>query len=106
MCSDECEASALRCSFDLLKIHVRTWVLQHSSVRKSLLWHLTVYNGHANVGIFSLGYAVMPSFLISVLFIDPYVILNLIYWCVLKFSDEWLKVVSDSFDSDSRVFIL
>jgi len=46
-------------------------VLQH---RKSVLWYLTIYSMHANVGIFSLSYAVVPSFLVSVFFIDPYFI--------------------------------
>jgi len=50
-------------------------VLQHSSVRKSLLWHLKIYD-MPNVGIFLLSYAVIPSFLASVLFIDPYFILK------------------------------
>jgi len=56
--------------------------LQHSSVRKSLHWHANATVGifsmsyaiNANVGIFSLSYAVMPSSLVSVLFIDPYLI--------------------------------
>jgi len=42
--------------------------LQHSSMRKSLLRQLTIY--HA----FSQSYAVIPSFLVSVFFSDPYFI--------------------------------
>jgi len=37
------------------------------------------YNIHANVGIFSLSYAVLPSFLVSVLFIIPTSLQNSIY---------------------------
>jgi len=39
---------------------------------------VTICNMLANVGIFSLSYAVMPSFLVSVLFIDPYLIFNIL----------------------------
>ena len=48
--------------YELLKQEMM--VLQQSSVRKSR---------HANVGIFS----IIPSFLVSVLFIDPYFVLKL-----------------------------
>ena len=50
---------------------------------------------HANVGIFSLSYAIIPSFLVSVLFIDPYFIFkfnilarvhNLLLLCTLDTS--------------------
>ena len=40
-------------------------------------------NIHANVGIFSLSYAVMPSFLVSVLFINPYFIFKFIIFNIL-----------------------
>ena len=36
-------------------------VLQHSSVGKSLLWHISLLN--AKVGTFPLSYAVIPSFI-------------------------------------------
>jgi len=60
-------------------------VLQHtgSSVRKSLPWHLIIYNMHTNVGIFSLSYAAMPSVLVSVLFVDPYFIFKFIIFNIL-----------------------
>ena len=49
---------------------------------------------HANVGIFSLSYAALPLFLVSVLFIDPYFILKfykfLIWYNIISLmSDEW-----------------
>jgi len=44
--------------------------------------HLTINNMHVNVGIFLLSYAVMPSFLVSVLFIDPYFILKFINFLI------------------------
>jgi len=37
-------------------------------------------NMHANIGIFSLSYAVMPSFLVSVLFINPFKFIISIYY--------------------------
>ena len=46
--------------------------LQQSSVRRS--GHVILFN--TNVGIFSELYAIMPPFLVSELFIDPYFILN------------------------------
>jgi len=57
-------------------------VLQHTLVRKSLLWHLTILN--ANVGVFSLSYAVISS---SVLFIDSYFILKFNILVVICFSN-------------------
>jgi len=51
-------------------------VLQHSSMRKSLHWHACYKLLNAKVRIFSLSYAVIPLFLVSVLFIDPYFILK------------------------------
>jgi len=39
---------------------------------------LAFNNMHTNVGIFSLSYAVIPLFLVSVLFINPYFILKFI----------------------------
>jgi len=62
-------------------------VLPHSSMRKSLHWHLNdgvtdssvrKSMSSAKVGIFSLSYVVIPSCLVSVLFIDPYLILKFI----------------------------
>ena len=58
--------------------------LQHSSVRNPTL---TIYNIHANVGTFSLSYAAMPSFLVSVLFIDPNFIFKFILFNILVYSE-------------------
>ena len=52
------------------------WFFQHSSVRKSL---------HTIVRIFLLSYAVMPSVLLSVLFIDPYFIFKFINFNILVY---------------------
>jgi len=46
-------------------------VLQHSSVGYILACYKLL---HAKVGIFSLSYAVIPSFFVSRFFIDPYFI--------------------------------
>ena len=53
-------------------------VLQHNSVRKSLHWHACYKLLNAKLEIFSLSYAAIPSFLVSVLFINPYFILKFI----------------------------
>ena len=54
-------------------------VLQHSSVGKSLLWHIS-YNNYfvfnAKIGTFPLSYAVIPSFIscfTTFYCIDPYI---------------------------------
>ena len=53
--------------------------LQHSLVRKSLHWHVII----VKVGNFLLIYVVMPSVLVSVLFIDPYFIFKFIDFIIL-----------------------
>jgi len=73
-------------------------ILQHSSVRKSLYCYVTLLK--AKVGIFSLSYAAIPSFLGSVLFIDSYFIFKCINILVIYISEvawqifvtEWIKV--------------
>ena len=52
-------------------------VLQHSSVGKSLLWHIGYVLLNAKVGIFPLSYAVIPSFIscfTTSCYIDPHFI--------------------------------
>ena len=58
--------------------------LQHSLVRKSLHWHACYKFLNAKVKIFSLSYAVIPSFLVSALFIDPYFIFKFIIFNILS----------------------
>ena len=63
-------------------------VLQHSSLGKSLLWHisLTIIFLNAKVGTFPLSYAVIPSFIscfTTFCCIDPYFILNLQFFKML-----------------------
>jgi len=49
---------------------VSTETKNDAILREFLHWHACYKLLNAKVGIFSLSYAVMPSFLISVLFID------------------------------------
>ena len=58
-------------------------VLQHSSVRKFLYRHACYKLLNTKIGILSLSYAVIPSFLISVHFIDPNFILKFINFNIL-----------------------
>ena len=69
------------CGSRVYGIWSQMMVLQHSSVRKSLLWHLTIIQ-HDSVGIFSLNYTVIPSFLVSVLYVNPYFIFESIIFLI------------------------
>ena len=52
----------------------------------------------AKVGIFSLSYAVIPSFLVSVFFIDPYFILKFVNFLYANFFRETVLLGSVSLD--------
>ena len=62
-------------------------VLQHSSVGKSLHWHIiTIILSNAKVGSFPPSYAVIPSFIscfTDFYHLDPYLIIKLIIFNIL-----------------------